>query len=170
MNKLILIIQREFLAKVRNKTFIVMTFLSPVLMIGMIALVALLTKSSFEKKSSVAYVDESGMFQSEDFSQNKTINFEDLSEIGLDKAKIIARESSHEGLLYIPNGDEIDQIAKGIQFFSEESPSMITISTLESLLSKKLENEKMKMLQIDLVKLEEAKVASFGGVGTPGIV
>ena len=46
MNKLKLIIEREFLAKVRNRTFIVMTFLSPVLMIGMIALVTLLTKNS----------------------------------------------------------------------------------------------------------------------------
>lgn len=153
-----------------------MTFLSPVLMIGMIALVALLTKSSIEKKGSVAYVDESGMFQTEDFSQNKTITFENLTEIGLDKAKIIARESSHEGLLYIPKGDEIDEIAKGIQFFSEESPSMITISTLESLLNKKLENEKMKMLQIDLVKLEQAKVhldiklSNFSGIKSSKLI
>ena len=51
MNKLKLIIKREYLAKVRNKTFIVMTFLSPLLMIGMIALVAFLTKSSIEKST-----------------------------------------------------------------------------------------------------------------------
>ena len=35
MSKLKLIIQREFIAKVRNKSFIMMTFLSPLLMIGM---------------------------------------------------------------------------------------------------------------------------------------
>ena len=35
MNKLKLIIQREFIAKVRNKSFIVMTFLSPLLFVGM---------------------------------------------------------------------------------------------------------------------------------------
>ena len=96
MNKLILIIQREYLAKVRNKTFIIMTFLSPILMIGMIALVALLTKSSIDKKSSVAYVDESGLFNREDFNNNKTITFENLTEVGLEKAKIIAQPT--EGL------------------------------------------------------------------------
>ena len=50
MKKLKLIIEREFLSKVRNKSFIVMTFLSPLLMIGMIALVAYLSKSSMEKE------------------------------------------------------------------------------------------------------------------------
>jgi len=176
MNKLKLIIQREFLAKVRNRTFIVMTFLSPILMIGMIALVALLTKSSIEKKGTVAFVDDSGLFHGNDFSRDKSITFEDLTEIGLDKAKIIVRESSHEGLLYIPSKEDLDQIASNIQFFSEESPSMITISTLESILDKKLEKEKMKKLGIDIVKLEKSKVSidirmsNFSGIKSSKLI
>jgi len=176
MNKLILIIQREFLAKVRNKTFIIMTFLSPILMIGMIALVALLTKSSIDKKSSVAYVDESGLFDKEDFNSSKTITFENLTEVGLEKAKIIAQESSHEGLLYIPENKNIDKVAEGIQFFSDESPSMITVSSLESIIDKKLENEKMMKLEIDLIKLEEARVdtdiklSNFDGIKSSKLI
>jgi ABC-2 type transport system permease protein len=176
MNKLKLIIQREFLAKVRNRTFIVMTFLSPILMIGMIALVALLTKSSIEKKGTVAFVDDSGLFYGNDFSKDKSITFEDLTEIGLDKAKIIVKESSHEGLLYIPSKEDLDQIASNIQFFSEESPSMITISTLESILDNKLEKEKMKKLGIDLVKLEKSKVSidirmsNFSGIKSSKLI
>lgn len=176
MNKLKLIIQREFLAKVKNRTFIVMTFLSPILMIGMIALVALLTKSSIEKKGTVAFVDDSGLFQNDDLSQDKSISFENLTEIGLEKAKIIVHESSHEGLLYIPAGDNMDEIAANIQFFSEESPSMITISTLEKILDKKLENEKMKQLGIDLVKLESSRVSidirmsNFSGIKSSKLI
>ncbi len=170
MNKLKLIIEREFLAKVRNRTFIVMTFLSPILMIGMIALVTLLTKNSFEKKGTVAFVDESGVFSGEDFNKDKSITFENLTGVGIEKAKVIVRESSQEGLLYIPAGEGMDEIAKNIQFFSEDSPSMITISTLESILDKKLENEKMKQSGIDLVKLENSRVdidikmSNFSGI------
>ena len=40
MNHLSLIIQREFLNKVRNKSFIIMTFLSPLIMVAIIGLVA----------------------------------------------------------------------------------------------------------------------------------
>ena len=176
MNKLKLIIQREFLAKVRNRTFIVMTFLSPLLMIGMIALVALLTKNSIEKKSSVAFVDDSGLFSRDDFNKEKSISFENLTEIGLERAKVLVRESSQEGLLYIPAKQDIDEIAKGVQFYSDESPSMITISTLESILDKKLENEKMKELGLDLVKLEKSKVdidirlSNFSGVKSSKLI
>ena len=44
MHKLSLIIRREYLAKVRNKSFVIMTFLSPILMVVMIVLIAYLTK------------------------------------------------------------------------------------------------------------------------------
>lgn len=176
MNKLKLIIEREFLAKVRNRTFIVMTFLSPILMIGMIALVTLLTKNSFEKEGTVAFVDDSGIFTGDDFNKDKSIIFENLSEIGLEKAKILVRESSQEGLLYIPEGKTMDEIAGNVQFFSEDSPSMITISTLESILDKKLENEKMKQLGIDLVKLENSRVdidikmSNFSGIKSSKLI
>ena len=172
---MLLIIEREFLAKVRNRTFIIMTFLSPVLMVGMIALVALLTKSSIEKQTSVAYVDASGIFSQDDFD-SKTVNFENMTEIGLEKAKIIVQESSHEGLLYIPGAADIDDTARGIEFFSRESPSMITIGEVENLLRKKLENEKMKESGIDLVKLSDSKVkldirlSNFSGVKSSKLI
>lgn len=158
MKKLKLIIQREFFAKVRNKTFIIMTFLSPLLMIGMIALVALLTKSSLEKKTTVAVFNESKLIAKEDLSDTNTIRFEDFSGVDLEKVKIIVSESGHEGLLYIPNIEDVNDLAKGIQFFSQESPGMVTISELEALLEKKLQREKMVSLEIDLQKLEESKV------------
>lgn len=145
-------------------------------MIGMIALVTILTKNSIEKTSTIAYVDDSGIFKNYDFDRDKSIQFEDLTEVGLEKAKIIVRESSQEGLLYIPNKDSIDQIARGIAFFSDDSPSMITVSTLESLLNKKLEKEKMKQLGINLVKLEESKVhieikmSNFSGVKSSKLI
>ena len=42
-------------------------------MIGMIALVALLTKNSIEKKSTVAFVDDSGLFSGDDFNKERSI-------------------------------------------------------------------------------------------------
>ena len=48
MNIILLIIQREFLAKVRNKSFIVMTFLSPLLFVGIAAFVGYLSSIKSE--------------------------------------------------------------------------------------------------------------------------
>lgn len=135
-----------------------MTLLSPLLMIGMIALVAFLTKSSLEKKSTIAYVDESGYFSENDLKDSNTIHFENLTSIGLVQAKVIVSESTQDGLLFFPRNENIDEVAKNIQFFSTDSPGMVTISQLESIIAKELQNEKMVQLNVDLQMLEKTKV------------
>ncbi len=47
--------KREYLARVKNKTFVVMTFLSPLILVGMIILIAYLVNLNNEEKSTVAY-------------------------------------------------------------------------------------------------------------------
>ena len=113
MDKLKLIIKREFIAKVRNKTFIIMTFLSPLLMVGFIALVAFLTKSGLEKQKTIAFVDESQLFAEEQLVSTSSISFIDLTSIGLDNAKTITEENEYFGLLFIPKKDSLQQIAMG---------------------------------------------------------
>jgi len=176
MDKLLLIIKREFIAKVRNKTFIIMTFLSPLLMIGMISLVAFLTKNSLEQKRTVAYVDASHLFSDDDFKDDKTINFVNLSDVDLEIAKSITQESDHYGLLYIPKNSKVDELAEKIQFFSEDSPNMILIADLESTISAKLQTIKRQNLGIDLEKLETSKVnvdmqlSNFSGERTSKLI
>ena len=64
MSVIALIIKREFIAKVRNKSFIVMTFLSPLLFVGIFALVGYLSSLKADTKR-VAVHDETGLFVNE---------------------------------------------------------------------------------------------------------
>lgn len=159
MDKLKLIIKREFIAKVRNKTFIIMTFLSPILMVGMISLVAFLTKTSLEKSRTVAYVDASKLFSEEDFNDDKTISFVNLFDIDLETAKAITKKSDHYGLLYIPKNTGIDSISKNIHFYSKDSPNLIMIADIEQTITTKLQTLKRKRLGIDIEKLNSSKVS-----------
>ena len=169
MDKLKLIIEREFMAKVKNRAFIVMTFVSPLIMLAMFVLIGYLSKSSMEKKNTISYVNESPLFSEEDFKDTETINFVDMTAVGLEKAKNMVSESKNDGLLYIPEIDSIDQLAEKIQFFSEESPSMVLLSKLENKLEKKLKHQKMLNLGIDLQKLKQSdvnidiKLSNFSG-------
>lgn len=160
MNKLKLIIAREFIAKVRNRTFIIMTFLSPILMIGMIALITFITKSSIEKTRTVSYIDQSGLFKPEDFTDTKTLKFIAISNLDLETAKKTIKETDQYGLLYIPKANSIDAVANKMQFFSKESPSLIFTENLEAKLDKRLRLLKMKKLNIDVNKVEKAKIKS----------
>lgn len=61
MNKIILIIQREYLTRVRKKSFLLTTFLVPLFFIGMYVGIIFLTKKSFDDShSTVLIVDEHG--------------------------------------------------------------------------------------------------------------
>ena len=67
MNHLPLITKREYLNKVKNKSFIIMTFVSPLIMIGLGLLIGFLTNINKNKERIIDIVDESG-FAKEIFS------------------------------------------------------------------------------------------------------
>ena len=65
MNKILLIIKREYLSRVRKKSFIIMTILGPVLMAGLILAPILLMDSSDEEKKEIWVCDENNLFESQ---------------------------------------------------------------------------------------------------------
>lgn len=137
-----------------------MTVLGPILMIGMMALMAFVTKSSIDKTRSVSYVNKSHYFTSDDFQSTESLKFIDLSHLDIEAAKQTVKETDQYGLLYIPNSSSIDGIIKKIQFFSNESPSVIFTERIERRLDKRLELLKMKELNIDIEKVKKAKIRS----------
>lgn len=160
MSRLKLIIAREFIAKVRNKSFIVMTFLSPLLMIGMGALVFFLMKKNDEKVKKIVYVDESRLFTKDVFNDSKTIKYEDFTALGIEESKKKVEEGDYYGALYIPKQDSLEILANSIEFFSKDSPSMSIMGNLESKIDKKLRNEKLTSFGIDLAHIKESRISA----------
>lgn len=64
MNNLGIIIQREYNTRVRKKSFIIMTFLTPLLMVALIMLPLLLSTVKGSKTEEIAVYDESGQYVS----------------------------------------------------------------------------------------------------------
>ena len=62
MNKTLLIIKREYFSRVKKKSFLLMTFLVPLLIIGMYALVIALSISGGDNIPTVEIIDDSGIF------------------------------------------------------------------------------------------------------------
>ena len=169
MSKLPIIIQREFVAKVRNKSFIIMTFLSPLLMVGIGFLVYFLSKKNNEKVKNIAYVDHSEIFQKEDFKDKKTVHYQDYSKLTLDEAKQKVQEGELYGLLYIPKKDSLEMMASSVEFYSASTPNFDLIESFERTIDNRLRKRKLDMLGIDLVQLESSefdtsvKIRNFSG-------
>ena len=160
MSKLNLIIQREFIAKVRNKSFIVMTFLSPLILVGMGALVFFLMKKNDEKVKEIVYVDHSGLFSKEDFRNTETLHYQDFTVLGVEETKKKVEAGNHYGALIIPKQDSLEILAKSIEFYSKDSPGMSVMNTLENKIEQKLRNNKLNNFGIDIEKINASRIQS----------
>lgn len=156
MNHLSLIIKREYLTKVKNKSFIVMTVLSPLIMIALIAVVAYLSQINNNKQRTIAVLDESGLV-SDVFKKTDNITYEVLRGISLKDAIEQVKAKEDYGLLYIPNESDIEAISDHIKFYSQDSPSLTIISDLESKLENKLTDVKLQLDGVDLEKIKLSK-------------
>ncbi len=155
MRNLKLIIKREYLARVRNKTFVVMTFLSPLILVGMIMLIAYLTSLNKAEVRTVGIHDESGLFITE-FKDSEEVKFQDFSSIDLESAKKVVREGEFYGLLYIPQ----DSMSLGnLQFFAQEAPAFGFLTGIERTVADKLTGRELEERGVDVEAIRSAEAA-----------
>lgn len=159
MSILTLIIKREFIAKVRNKSFIVMTFLSPLLFVAIAAFVGYLSSVKADVKQ-IAVHDETGLFIEEFKSRNakdQEYHFLDKSQTDLKSLKDSIISESYDGLLYIPKIEDTRLLADKIQYISNDSPSMTFIAKIEDIIAEKLTNVNFEKVNLDTEAIKEAQ-------------
>jgi len=155
MSVLSLIIKREFIAKVRNKSFIVMTFLSPLLFVGIAVFVGYLASMKADLKS-IAIHDESGYFVNE-FKNDAEFSYHDLSKIDINFLKDSIISERYEGLIYVPKTASLAEIQKSVQYISNDSPSMDYIMDIEEIIAKKITQANYEKIGLDTLKINSAK-------------
>ncbi|MFC2125604.1 ABC transporter permease [Bacteroidota bacterium] len=152
MNKTGLIIKREYVTRVRKRSFIIMSILGP-LLFALIWIIPIWLATREGDEKIIKVLDESGLFQ-EKLDDEGSIKFEYISS-NLDNAKSDIRQSGYYGLLYIPDID-IDE-PDGIIFFAESNPSIEVIGTLERKLKFEIEDIKLKRSELDKETIDGLK-------------
>ena len=147
MNKLALIIRREYLAKVRNKSFVIMTFLSPLLMVGMVVLVIYLTKLNDNEKRIIGVFNQSDYF-SNDFLSTESTSYVNFKNVSLKQAKDSVMDLGYYGLLHIPDAVDLEKVAQGSFFYTKEAPNTLTLSKLETVFQNRLKKRRLQDLGI----------------------
>ena len=155
MSILTLIIKREFIAKVRNKSFIVMTFLSPLLFVGIAVFVGYLSSMKADVKV-VAIHDETGLFVSE-FKNSEEYRYIDLSPIDLKIIKDSLINESYEGLIYIPKIADYKTLENKVQYISNDSPSITFVEDVQDIIAKKITKENFETAKLDTLAIRNAE-------------
>lgn len=158
MSILKLIIKREFISKVRNKAFIVMTFLAPLFFVAIAVFVGYLSTMKSTTKV-IAIHDESGLFKG-DFDNSDEYEYKNLSEVPIDVLKTNVLEEKYDGLLYIPKQEQISAYENGVYYISNESPGIAFISKIESAIENKVSSLSLIEKGIDpqVIKENQASV------------
>ncbi|MBX9850161.1 MAG: ABC transporter permease [Cytophagaceae bacterium] len=153
MNKIWLIVQREFLTRVRKKSFLVMTMLGPFLFAaGMI--VPIWVGSVSEENKVIEVLDNTGYFQYK-LPQTPGLKFAYFNGT-LDQRIRNFVMTDHEAILHIP-ATALDK-PEGVMLYSESQVSPQMRFYLEKILSQQMSLEIIKRAGLDTVLLNSLNV------------
>lgn len=145
MQLLKIIINREFKARVRNKSFVVMTFMSPLLAVFMLFLITYLSKVNTEEKKEIAVYDPSGTLQEILFDTQK-ITYRFLENTSIEQSKELVVSKELFGLIYFTENSESKP---QIILYSNNSPGPTLVSDLETKINDYFWRQNLKNQGID---------------------
>lgn len=131
MNKTWLIIKREYLTRVSKKTFVLSTFLTPLLLAGIIAAVIFMTVKNVQQEK-VAVADKNGLLK-EFLEPGEQLQFEFLSD-----ADTSLLSKGYSAVLLAP-GNGMNSTTERFEIYTKKNLSVITESSIRRRLNDAIE-------------------------------
>ena len=149
MNNLSIILKREYLTRVKKRSFLIITFLGPLFFAALILAPSLLMlkSESIETKKTIAVLDEtnwfSGRFESTDVN---TFVYTDIDE-NIDSLKKFVLEGIYDAVLYVP-ATELS-VPTNAKLYSNKQIPMSLSSYIKSAMKQEVEHRKLLAHGID---------------------
>ncbi len=151
MEKIFLIIRREYLTRVRKKSFVVMTLLGPVLMAALVILPVYLAENSTSGEN-VAVLDETGWFFQKFHNQGNVHFYYVDKDLQTAKAEALAKGDM---LLYVPMTQL--NLPENAELFSVKQPGLFVRNYIKTVMRQVVEDKKMLAKGIDPNVLKSVK-------------
>lgn len=149
MNNFSIILKREYLTRVKKRSFLILTFLGPLFFAAlMIAPSLLMIKSEqMESKKSIAVLDESGMFEGRIENTDANTFIYQSEKENIDSLKNFVFEGIYDAILYIP-ATELN-IPVNAKLYSNKQIPMTLTSHIEREMKQVVEHQKLIASGID---------------------
>jgi len=152
MNKTILIIKREFLTRVRKRSFIVMTFLGPLLMAAIFVVPIWVNKAADESLKKLYVISENSIPDSA-FNDTEYAHYHLDKSSDLETVRKTFADSEYDAVLFIPSGFP----DSSVQLYSYQHIDMDLKQHTNSMLESFLESQNLSKLGVSAQQLEQAK-------------
>ena len=150
MQKTWLIIKREFITRVRKRSFIIMTILGPILSAAIFILPAILATLPADERT-VLVLDEAALLDFDKGSDDLQFRYLPPAEFDFDKAKEFFKKKDDYAFLHIPisEGGDPDFIARNTALYRDGDISIGVENYIENKLENLLQKEKLKSQGVD---------------------
>ncbi|NOY37591.1 MAG: ABC transporter permease [Chlorobi bacterium] len=160
MNKIKLIIQREYLTRVKKKSFLIMTLLAPVLMAGMILVPALIMTSQGKEVKRIAVIENGSHLFEGKFHSTEYLKFDYLKDVRLEDLKQNFGDLGYYAILYI--SPKVGYMPDAVRLISHKQPSLEVTEYISTSIEKVIEREKLLTFNITnldkILKTVETKI------------
>lgn len=148
MNKIWLVLQREYLTRVKKKSFLLTTILVPLVIIGFYAAIIAISISGSTNSQKIAVLDEDSLFNGKISVPNgDQANYTFIQNETEQSFKDKYKTQGYSSFLYIPKLN----ITKpsGIKLHSQAAVSLSDKGKIEGIINKAVEEKRMVAAQID---------------------
>jgi ABC-2 type transport system permease protein len=155
MEKIFTIIQREYLSRVKKKSFIIMTILGPLLMAGIMIVPIFIARMS-DSIYHIAVVDDTRLFYYE-FADANNVKFTDLN-VNIDLAIELLKDDKFDAVLHIPV--TAFQAPTTLRLFTQKAININAKLYVETILKNEFESMKLAHAGIDpeVLRATETKI------------
>lgn len=149
-----IIISREYLERVKRKSFIITTILMPLLMLAMMVAPALIMALSGPEEQTIAVIDDSGVVAP------RLQNEGDITFIPVTTALADLKADDNYQAILVIGKDVISEPDGNISLYTHGSPSMVTEQFISGQLSDVIEDQRIRAYEIDNLRqiLDEVNV------------
>lgn len=153
MNKILLVIQREYLTRVQKKSFWIASLLGPILITAIYAIPIWLAMQDKEVKR-IEILDESGLFQAKDLV-DKEVEFKLVNKPAAELKASFSKEG-FVAFVHLPKNIVSD--SKELKIYSEKNLSLPLKSSIERVIEKKVRATLMQQAGIASEVYEKTQV------------
>jgi len=161
MNKISVIIKREYITRVRKKSFIIMTILAPILMAAIITVPTILMMSQSGDYKKIAVIEDNSTLFKDVIKNTKDAEFVYLDNTKVDDLKKTFESAGYYGILYI--SPELVNTPNAVYIISKKQPPIGLLTHIETSLKKEIERQKLLAYKIqnldDIMKNVETNVS-----------
>ena len=154
MNKIGLIIRREYFTRVKKRSFIIMTFLGPLLIAAIYIIPILLAMHGDNEKRTIAVVDQSHWFERQ-FVNTENQTFIRLDGIDIDSTKKLVQQGFFDIALFIPE-TQLNIPSSAVVYSMKQVPMSVE-SHIKEVMKNEIQVQKLLAAGVDPDILESIK-------------